>query len=68
MLECNVIYLLYVMVEYILDRKISFHIYDNVTFILNLDYAVLFYAILFQTTYFHMAAVAGRQNTRDQLS
>ncbi len=47
-------------VEYILDRKISFHIYDNVTFILNLDYAVLLYAILFQTIYFHMAAVAGR--------
>ncbi len=41
-------YSLYVMVEYVLDRKISLHICDNVTFILNLDYAVLFYSILFQ--------------------
>jgi hypothetical protein len=53
-------YSLYVMVEYILDRKFFFHIYDNVTFILNLDYAVLFYPVLFQTGHFHMAAVAGR--------
>jgi hypothetical protein len=48
------------MVEYVLDRKISLHICDNVTFILNLDYAVLFYPILFQIVSIHMAAVAGR--------
>jgi hypothetical protein len=48
------------MVEYVLDRKISLHICDNVTFILNLDYAVLFYAILFQIDLIPMAAVAGR--------
>ena len=53
-------YSLYVMVEYVLDRKISLHICDNVTFILNLDYAVLFYAILFQIDLVPMAAVAGR--------
>jgi hypothetical protein len=53
-------YSLYVMVEYVLDRKISLHICDNVTFILNLDYAVLFYHILFQILLIHMAAVAGR--------
>ena len=39
------------MVEYVLDRKISLHICDNVTFILNLDYAVLLYPILFQIVY-----------------
>ncbi len=40
------------MIEYILHRKIYPHIYDNVTFILNLDFAVLLYPILFQTVCF----------------
>ncbi len=53
-------YSLYVMVEYVLDRKIYLHICDNVTFIQNLDYVVLFYPILFQIVFIIMAAVAGR--------